>query len=192
MDHDITVTQYGIRLRPVRVADAAFISELRHSPHARGKIGDSEVSVRAQEQWIERYLKRANDWYFIIETTRDNGMVGTLGIYNVAGQRGEWGRWVIKPGIPASPASAWLAFHVCFDCFMLEEVYGYVLETNKEVLSLHKRIGNFCAGIGPEVRIIDGNPIRTLEFKTVRANWPAMSERLERFAIMAEKLVEDV
>ena len=189
MDHHLSVERYGVRLRPVRLADAEFIVRLRNSPHALPFVGTSATDVPGQEKWLRDYLARPNDWYFLIEMTRGDRPVGTLGVYNVEGTTGEWGRWILLPGVPAAAASAWLAFHVCFDCLLLETVLGHVVETNKEVLSLHARMGHPRVGYAANSVVIGGKPMRLVEFRATRKDWPAISVNLDRYARLSETLV---
>ena len=81
MKHDLRVENYGVRLRPARLSDAAFIVQLRNSPHAEGFIGDSTTELVSQEEWLKEYFERENDYYFIIERSRDDEPVGTSGVY---------------------------------------------------------------------------------------------------------------
>ena len=189
MDHAITAARAGVRLRPVRMGDAEFILRLRRSSHAAGYIGDTATDRAAQEEWLKRYFERNDDYYFIVERVRDGLPVGTLGIYDVKGSVGEWGRWVIVPGVCAGPASAWLAFHTCFDTLDLKVVLGHVVESNRSVIAFHKRIGNPCAGLSSQRRVIGGKVISQLEYRATTADWPVISATLSRFAGMAESLL---
>ena len=54
-----------MRLRPVRLEDAAFIVWLRNQEHVKGRVGDSATDVAGQEAWLKKYFTRAGDYYFI-------------------------------------------------------------------------------------------------------------------------------
>lgn len=177
-------------MRPAGLDDAGSIVRLRNNPRAVEFIGGSAKNGPEQEAWLLRYFERPNDYCFMIETTHDGRAVGMLGIYGIDGGEGEWGRWVIEPGVAAAAASAWLALHVCFDLLGLNTVRGLVVETNKEVLSLHKRAGYARIGFHPEPRMICGKQVRMVEFRTTRSDWPKMAATLERYALMAQKLME--
>ncbi|MEI6077489.1 MAG: GNAT family N-acetyltransferase [Verrucomicrobiota bacterium] len=176
-----------MRLRPIRLLDAPFIVQLRNSQHALGKIGDSTADVAAQEEWIQRYFKRAGDYYFIIEKARTDEPLGTVGIYDIAGTQGECGRWIVLPASPAAPASSWLAWHVCFDVLKLEVVLARVVETNLSVVSFQKKIGNPCVGRVEGEQQIGGKPVAMVHFCAKPAQWPAISEKLSHYACLAEK-----
>lgn len=186
MNHDLSAERFGVRLRPVRLDDAEFIVRLRNSPRALGNVGDSAADLPGQTAWLQRYFDRANDYYFIVETAADRRPVGTIGVYGIEGATGEWGRWIVVPEVPAGPASAWLALHAGFELLGLDTLLGGVVESNKSVISFHQRIGNPAVGWSPTSRIIGGQPVRLLQYRATRADWPGISEKLSRFARIAE------
>src|ERR1700690_4082250 len=113
MNHSLHLEDFGIRVRPVRLEDAAFIVWLRNLDHVKGKIGDSASEVADQEAWLKAYFQREGDYYFIAETA--GGIpFGTHSIYDVKGTCGEKGRHVMRPevlaGVPAGMLATDLAF----------------------------------------------------------------------------------
>jgi RimJ/RimL family protein N-acetyltransferase len=189
MKHSISAKNFGVRLRPVRLDDAALIVELRNSPHAMKYIGDSAKTVTAQKKWLQDHFEQPDDYNFIIELSQRAKAVGMLGIYNIQGDSGEWGRWVIRPGVLAGPASAWLALHVCYEVLRLRNVCGLIVENNSQVLSFHRRAGYVDKGFHPVCRIIGGQSVRMVELVTTRAEWPGVSRTLEQFAVAAQKFL---
>ena len=189
MKHDISAENFGVRLRPVRLDDAALIVELRNSLHAIRYIGDSAKTVTAQEKWLCDHFEQPDDYNFIIELSQPSKSVGMLGIYNIQGERGEWGRWVIRPGVLAGSASAWLALHVCYEVLRLRDVYGLIVENNGQVLSFHRRAGYVERGFHPVRRVIGGQSVRMVEMVTSRAEWPKVSRTLEQCAVAAQKFL---
>ncbi len=189
MKHDITAEKFGIRLRPVLIDDASLIVELRNSPHAVKYIGDSAKSVSDQKKWLRDYFERPDDYTFMIEVAQACRPVGMLGVYDINGDTGEWGRWVVNPGVMAGPASAWLAIHICLEVLGLDKVRCLIVESNKQVLSFHRRAGYVDRGFHPVHRIIGGQLVRMVELVTSRAQWPGVSRTLEQFAVAAQKFL---
>lgn len=189
MNHDLQVNGFGLALRPVRLADAEFIVNLRNSPHALGTVGDSATDTASQEAWLQSYFQRKDDYYFIAERCRDGQPVGTVGVYDICGDTGEWGRWIVVPGIPAGPAIAWLAFHTCFDLLRLQTVLGHVVESNKPVLAFHKKIGNPCVGICDTPRLIGNKAVKMVAFRATRDDWSSISSVLKVYAHTAESML---
>jgi len=189
LNHSIVVEKFGIRLRPVRLSDAGFIVNLRNSPHALCFVGDSAKTEAAQKDWLNNYFSRSGDYYFIIELARNCQNVGTTGIYDIREGTGESGRWIILPGISAAPASTWLTLHVSFNILGLDVVRGTIVESNKNVTSMHKKLGMRFTG-GCESRIIARQSVNLLEYRIARAEWPLISANLARYALLAEKFLQ--
>ena len=83
MQHTIHAEGFGVRLRPVRMDDAAFIVWLRNQDYVKGRVGDSASDVAAQEAWLNAYFQRAGDYYFLVETL--GGIpLGTHGLYDIS------------------------------------------------------------------------------------------------------------
>src|SRR5437660_9557969 len=135
MQHSVQTEGFGIRLRPVRMDDAAFIVWLRNLDHVKGRIGDSAPSEAAQKAWLESYFQRPGDYYFIIET-RGGIPVGTYGVYDAKGKSAESGRWVIRPDVLAAIPSAILALDLDFGSLGFSELRVNTVSTNQPVLSL--------------------------------------------------------
>jgi len=189
VQHNITLEKYAMRLRPVRLEDAAFLVRLRNSPHALGKLGDTSQDVSAQEAWLKKYFQRENDYYFIVERIRDCRAVGACSIYDIHDGVAEWGRWVIEPRVPAASISMWLSFHAAFDLLKLKTLRFLVAEDNIRTLSIFKRIEAARIGIDPTPRVLRSRSVRLEELRIRRAEWPRVSAQLEAKASMDEKLL---
>lgn len=182
MQHTISREIRGVRLRPVTLKDASFIVDLRNSPSVLGTIGDSAKDIATQEDWLERYFERQNDYYFIIEVAGVIVPVGTISLYDINGDMGEWGRWIVRSTFPAGPASAWLALSIGFELLNLDALVGHVVAGNKRAIAFHQAIGNPYVGLSSEQRIIGGTTVSLLRYCARRVDWPKISDRLLRFA----------
>ena len=178
-----------MRIRPVRLEDAAFLVRLRNSPHALGKLCDTAQEVSAQEAWLKKYFQRENDYYFIVERMRDGRAVGACSLYDIKDDVAEWGRWVIEPRVPAASISMWLSFHAAFDLLGLKTLHFLVVEDNVRMLSILKRIEAGWIGIHPAARLIGSRSVRFAELRVEKAEWPRISAQLDAKASMDEKLL---
>ena len=185
MDHKVESEGLGVRLRPVRMEDAAFIVWLRNLEHAKGRVGDSALTVAGQEAWLKAYFDRPGDYYFIIETA-GKIPVGAYGIYDTRGTSAESGRWVIRPDVPAALPSATLAFESAFGSMGLTELRANTVSTNRTVLSLNKKFGFRETGITPAAQIIGGQPVDMVHFLLFKEDWPKTLEKLWPLARVAE------
>lgn len=129
-----------MRLRPVRLDDAAFIVWLRNLDHVRGKVGDSATDVAGQEAWLKKYFEREGDYYFIAETPGGTPL-GTHGIYDVKGTSAEQGRQIMRPDVMAGVPTAVLATDLAFRILKLSELRGTSVSTNLSVHSLLRKSG---------------------------------------------------
>jgi RimJ/RimL family protein N-acetyltransferase len=189
MKHSVTTEGFGVRLRPVRLEDAAFIVWLRNLDHAKGRIGDT-VNEAGQRAWLDQYFSRDGDYYFIIETA--GGLpVGAYGIYDLRGKSAESGRWVIRPEVPAAIPSAMLAFQTAFEILALDELRVSTVSTNQLVLSLNKKFGFRQTGITPNAQVIDGKPVDLVHFLLDAKDWPKVREKLLLLAKLAETQVRE-
>jgi RimJ/RimL family protein N-acetyltransferase len=163
MKHSLTAEGFGVRLRPVRLDDAAFIVWLRNLAHAIGRVGDSAADVTGQQQWLEKYFNRDGDYYFIVETPAGNP-VGTYSLYNRVGSRAEAGRWIMRPGVTAALPSGFVLCEIAFNQLQLSELVGSTVATNQSVLSLNRKLGWRQTRIEPAAQIINGQPADFIHF----------------------------
>ncbi|MCQ6559703.1 GNAT family N-acetyltransferase [Paenibacillus mendelii] len=190
MNHTITVERFGIRLRPVTMDDADFIYELRRSPELSKYIGEFDSRYSVHRLWLEQYFHREGDYYFCIELLSGKA-VGTIAIYDIAEKKGNWGRWIISPDIPAAPASVWLVFHVAFDILGLSSVYSNTVMDNASVVSFHDNCGLPRTGIEHGGLTIKGVSYDTVLHSATKENWPSIQEKLEKPAALAERLLQE-
>jgi RimJ/RimL family protein N-acetyltransferase len=179
----LAVDGFGVRLRPVTVADAAYIVQLRRQPRVLGTVGDTSPDVQAQEQWIARYLDRDGDYYFIVEVA--GRPVGTIGVYGVADGSAEWGRWIIEEVVPAALPSAILIHDLAFGPLGLRELRGKVVPASRRVISFHRRFGAEDAGIEKNGVCISGASVDLVCFRMSSQNWPQVRKKLEPAAAVA-------
>lgn len=192
MDHNITVQNFGLKLRPVTRNDAAFIYKLRRDPKLAQFIGELSEQYAVHMTWLEQYFEREGDYYFCIETARTRIPVGTVAIYNQKGKSAEWGRLIIHPQYPAAPGSIWLMYHVAFDILHLSSVYCRTVIDNKQVVSFHDNSGAARTGMEPGAITIKGKTMDWIVHTVTADRWPHVRSRLEPAARIAERLLEEV
>jgi RimJ/RimL family protein N-acetyltransferase len=189
MEHTLHAEGLGVRLRPVRLADAAFIVWLRNLDHVKGRVGDSAMDAAAQERWLRAYFERQGDYYFIIETLAGTP-VGAYGIYDLLGASAESGRWVIRPDVPAAIPSAIQAFEIAFGGLGLSELRVKTVSTNQSVLSLNRKFGFRQTLVEPAALVIGGQAVDLVHFVLEARDWPRIRERLLPLARLAEAQVK--
>jgi len=190
MQHCFQAEEFGIRLRPVRLEDAAFIVWIRSLQHVRGKLGDSATTVARQKFWLEEYFQREGDYYFVAESL--GGIpVGTHGIYHLADGSAEKGRQASRPEVMAGVATAILATDIAFGPLGLRELRSNTVSTNANVISLHRKSGFKQVGVLKNHQVIDGQQVDLLQFLLLPEDWRQARERQVPLARLAgEQILE--
>jgi RimJ/RimL family protein N-acetyltransferase len=182
--HDLRLDGFRFRLRPVRRDDAQCILDLRGDARLNRHIHATSPVLADQIAWIERYLHRDGDWYFMVEDREDGAAVGTIALYDhdPAAAAAEWGRWLLKPEAQAAIESAWLIYRAAFEVLGLARVYCRTLADNAQVVSFHDSSGARRARLLPGYAQIEGATRDAVEHGVERADWAGMASRLERLA----------
>lgn len=141
MRHDLVVVGPAFRLRPVEASDADTILQLRRDPDRSRFLHETDPSPDAQRRWLAAYFERAGDYYWAVERLSDGSVEGFVGIYDVAGDQAEWGRWVLRPGSLAAAESVWLVYEAGFGRLSLQGLTLRVLTENRAVAAFHERYG---------------------------------------------------
>jgi RimJ/RimL family protein N-acetyltransferase len=142
MKKNIKISANSYRLRPVTIDDAQNIIDIRLQDVERNRyIHKISNDLTAQVNWLNAYLERDNDYYFIIENIFTENAEGLISIYDIDDKKAEWGRWVLKKGSMASVESVYLILKVAFEKLGLEEVYSRTMEKNTSVVAFHDSIG---------------------------------------------------
>lgn len=189
MRHNLSVEGAAFRIRPVAEADAAAIIALRSDPLKNRFIHPVSPKIEDQLAWLDLYFSRAGDYYFAVETSTGGHFEGTVAIYDVADGKGEWGRWVLRPGSMAAPESALLIYRAAFEILGLDEVHCRTVALNESVLSFHDRCGlNRRALLRNAVHLADG-PVDAVEHYLTAQQWPDTCNRLAPQAERIARLV---
>ena len=188
MRHNIHLEGFNLRVRPVRIEDAAFIVWLRNLEYVKGNVGDSAMDVAGQEAWLRRYFERDSDYYFTVESLRGIPL-GTHGIYNVNGTSAERGRHIMRLEVMAGVPSAVLSADWAFGKMGLRELRSWVVATNTEVLSIHRKSGFKEVGRVAAAQMIDGQPVDMVEFLFTAEEWKKRRDRVLPLAHIAGKQV---
>ena len=164
MDLKLRSMGYGYLLRPVKMEDAQFIIDVRLEDQERNQfIHKISSELKVQEQWIENYLSREKDYYFVIENVLTKEREGLIAIYDVADERAEWGRWVVKKGSMAAVESVNLLYKIAFEKLGLRELYSCTIEDNKAVVAFHDSIGQKTRRIIEKAVILEGKEYNVVE-----------------------------
>lgn len=180
MNNFILETESSI-YRPVTIEDAEFIVQLRNLPHAKGFIHNTSFNVDAQKKWIADYLKRSNEYYWIIED-KQGVKRGTTSLYNYDEglNQIESGRWITIPGTSSSSLSgAVLMKDFVFNVLNVSRVVCDTVITNKQVIKYHLFLGEKEFGRRKETAYTDSYEV--VSFEETSENWPKHRKKLLKF-----------
>jgi RimJ/RimL family protein N-acetyltransferase len=192
MDHDITLSAFGLRLRPVRVKDAPFILQLRCDPRLNRYINETPNDLKLQKKWLREYLQREGDYYFCAEIEKTGKPVGLVAIYEIPQDKStaEWGRWVMAPGVLAAPACVYLMAKIGLEILHLPEVYSRTVEKNTRVVSFHDSMGAERFGTTQNSVVIRGVSYNHVLHRITQNNWKTIEPRLTKTAGQAAKFLD--
>ena len=190
MHHSLVAEDFGVRLRPVQMKDAAFIVWLRNQDHVKGRVGDSASDIAGQNKWLETYFERRNDFYFVLETL-DGTPLGTNALYEISGQNAEWGRYIVRPEVRAALSSAILIFDLAFGKLKISELLARCVSTNTKMHSIVKKCGFSQTETRLANQIIGGQPVDMIHFVLKAVDWPKFRERLLPLAQYAKTHIQD-
>src|SRR5208283_1512179 len=115
--------------------------------------------------------------------------LGTHGIYNVNGTSAERGRHIIRAEVMAGVPSAVLSADWAFGGMGLRELRSWVVATNTEVLSLHRKSGFKEVGRIAAAQMINGKPVDKVEFVFTAEEWRKRRDHALPLAHFAGKQV---
>lgn len=142
MRHNILVEGYAYSLRPIELADAEFIVEVRTPDHSR-YMHQISRDVEAQREFLEAYFQRPNEYYFVVERIEDRKREGLTRLldFDNENQSAQWGSIILRPGSFAAIETALLVLKVAFDILPLREVWGVTLNDNRRMIRYVESIG---------------------------------------------------
>jgi len=176
-------------LRPVTIDDAEFIVKLRNQDHAKGCINDTSLDVEKQRKWIEEYLRRENEYYWIIETL-DHVPYGTTSLYHYVQSKRqiESGRWVRMANAPINNiiAGRVQVHDFVFGELQMQRLVYDVVSTNVQVLKYHRMCGGNETHVDKGAISIQGKQVDMIWFEETPESWVKVRPRLCRLANIPE------
>lgn len=164
MKKQIRVRGFSYSLRPITIADAKLVIDIRLQDVERNKyIHKIDNDIDAQVAWLNAYIERDNDLYFVIENNFTKEPEGLISIYDIKDGKAEWGRWVLKKGSMAAIESVYLILLVAFEKIGLNEVYSRTIADNLSVVSFHESIKQKQRTILKNYAVLNGKSCDAVE-----------------------------
>ncbi len=189
MKHNIRISGFSYRLRPVTIEDAQFIVDTRLEDEKKSQYVHKILpDVNLQINWLNKYFERTGDYYFVVENIFTNEKEGLISIYDINGAVAEWGRWVFKRGSLGALESVNLIYKVAFEKLNLQEVYTRTVEDNTTVVNFHKSINAKFRTVLKNEFELEGKKYNAVEQYVDKAYY--FSDLKENLDIKCQKLFE--
>lgn len=191
MRHDIRLRGHAYEIRPVEMADAAFMLQLRTDPDLSRLIHPTSSRLEDQQAYLQRYFDTPGDCYFILVRSSTNRPEGTLAIYDINAIPGqaEWGRWIVRQDSMGAAESALLIYRAGFEVLGLNRVYCRTAAANRNVVAFHTSCGLETRGGASLTHNFGGVMHEAIEQFMTRERWPAAQQALDRRARMVARLL---
>jgi RimJ/RimL family protein N-acetyltransferase len=184
MDHDVYVAGHDFALRPIRLADAPLIVQLRSDAARAQFLNPVSTEVADQEAYLRAYFSRPGDLYFVVESQQPVRPEGLIALYDVdpVTRRAEVGRWILRPGSLAAVESMWLVYRVAFDVLGVAEVFCRTVAENTHALSFHDSCGLQRTQVWPRDVRLGERWFDRVEHALTADAWPAVEAKLSHLA----------
>lgn len=128
--------------RDATVNDAEFILSLRSDAKKSKYLSATSNDLRLQEVWLEEYVQKNEQAYFIIEN-KVHEALGTVRLYGAVGDSFCWGSWIVKAGAAPIVAieSALMVYSYALGHLGFKTAYFDVRQGNESVWQFHERFG---------------------------------------------------
>ncbi len=136
-----------VNLREVTIKDAEFILKLRCDDKKSRFIHKTEYNIAKQVEYLNNYLKKDNEWYFIIEN-KEHTPIGTTRIYDVEGDKYTGGSWLMidKATAQETLEGDLLMKSYSFDVLGFSKDCFDVRKENRKVVRFHQICGSKIVG----------------------------------------------
>lgn len=191
MRHEIRLQGHAYEIRPVEIADAEFMLQLRTNPELSQLIHPTSPRLGDQLAYLERYFQTAGDCYFIVIRSATGRREGAVALYDIdrAPGQAEWGRWIMRQDSMGAPEAALLIYRVGFDVLGLNRIYCRTAAANANVVAFHTASG-LETNAGPALAHDFGGVIYpAVEQFVMHDRWPAVARTLDQRARAVARLL---
>lgn len=169
-----------LRLRPIQMADAAYVLALRADPDRTQHLSAVAPDLHAQQEWIRRYQVReaAGREAYLIAMDTQHQRLGTVRLYDYRGASFGWGSWILQADAPswAGIETALSIYGLGFDYLGFARSHFSVRRANEKVIRFHQRFGARCISQDTE----------DLHFEITEADVEQARQRYARYLLQAE------
>jgi RimJ/RimL family protein N-acetyltransferase len=137
----ISIKGHNTILQTISIDDANDICVLRNDPLINRYLSSSEpISLEEQKCWLINNQKNRGELYLKILDSSNLQMCGTISIYQINQNSGEFGRYICTKSVQAIEAE-WLLIRFCFEIMRLDSIFCRTAFLNTKVWKQHYAFG---------------------------------------------------
>lgn len=138
MIYDGIIEGRFVDLRSADLDDAEFTLALRMDPEIAKFFPKFEGNLQTQKNWLRQQREKEGDYFFIV-SDKENNRIGTIGIYDIKGDRAEGGRIIVKETYPLQAIEAQLLLDkFAFYDLGIKIITGFIYADNQRALRFNK------------------------------------------------------
>lgn len=140
MIYDKMICGRYVDIRSASLDDAEQTLKLRQDPQKTIFLHQLDNEIDKQKRWLKNQIEKTGDYFFVI-LDKKNEIIGTIGIYDIEGKKGQSGRLLSYGNSVQSFEGMLLAIRFAFDYLVLDELWGDVDARNTTALEFNKMFG---------------------------------------------------
>lgn len=147
-----------VDLRSITLEDAEFSYNIRADKRNRDTVGQLAPSLEAQRDFIRWQMQEPDDYYFVV-LNKKGERIGLVGIYDIHGEIGEYGREV-NIGEPTEIMEVGIVLgKFCINVLHLKRICYVIYANNTSNINNAKKRG------GTFIKKLDRNGCEALYFE---------------------------
>lgn len=140
MVYDKAIIGKLVDLKACEVEDAQFTLAIRQDPQMTRYLPRIDITLRQQQQWIKKQREEENGYFFVVWDKQGNRL-GTFGIYDIEGNKGEGGRMALYGDSFQKIEAGLLMSEFEFEVLHLDYVIGWIEADNAPAIRWNKWFG---------------------------------------------------
>lgn len=140
MIYDKMICGRYVDIRSASLNDAEQTLKLRQDPQKTIFLHQLDNEIDKQKRWLKNQMEKPGDYFFVI-LDKKNNIIGTIGIYDIEGEKGHSGRLLSYGNSVQSFEGMLLAIRFAFNYLVLDELWGDVDVRNISALEFNKMFG---------------------------------------------------
>ena len=176
MIYDKMICGRYVDIRSASLDDAEQTLKLRQDTQKTIFLHQLDNEIDKQKRWLKNQIEKTGDYFFVI-LDKKNEIIGTIGIYDIEGKKGQSGRLLSYGNSVQSFEGMLLAIRFAFDYLVLDELWGDVDARNTTALEFNKMFGFRFDGL-----VYDNELNRQVNRGTLyKSDFENYSKKIERF-----------